>query len=97
MRGSNLGMRRIAVLIAALACAVAPFGRPGLAQAPSAPTGPGPAAPALTPPAPNLPTRPSDGVPFTLGLDVTLKLNSDKTGELLETRRVKVLSVAALQ
>ena len=97
MRGSNLGMRPIAALIAALACAVAPFGRPSLAQAPSAQTGPGPAAPALTPLTPNLPTRPSDGVPFTVGLDVTLKLNSDKTGELLETRRVKVLSVAALQ
>jgi hypothetical protein len=53
----------------------------------------GPGSLAQTPPAPPSP----DGVPFTLAIDYTLKLNADKTGEYLETRRVKVLGVAALR
>jgi Domain of Unknown Function with PDB structure (DUF3857)/Transglutaminase-like superfamily len=49
---------------------------------------------AQTPPAP----APSpDGVGFTLAFDNTLKLNADRTGEYLETRRIKVLGVAALR
>jgi hypothetical protein len=67
---------------AALACAVALLGPAGHAQTP-------PTAPA--------PLQPADGVPFTFGLDVTFRLNADKTGELIETRRIKVLGVAALQ
>jgi hypothetical protein len=38
-----------------------------------------------------------DGASFTVALDYALKLNADKTGEVLETRRTKVLGVAALQ
>jgi hypothetical protein len=38
-----------------------------------------------------------DGAPFTMALDSTVKLNADKTGEYLETRRVKVLGISALQ
>src|SRR5690348_16806933 len=55
----------------------------------------GAASHAQTPPAPT--AQPTDGVPFTFGLDVTLRLNADKTGELTETRRIKVLGVAAVQ
>src|SRR5262249_55697894 len=43
------------------------------------------------------PTPPQDGVGFTLAFDNTLRLNADRTGEYLETRRIKVLGVAALQ
>jgi hypothetical protein len=44
------------------------------------------------------PAQPSpDSTSFTLALDSTLKLDTDRTGEYLETRRVKVLGVAALQ
>jgi len=38
-----------------------------------------------------------DGAPFTVAFDSTVKLNADKTGEYLETRRVKVLGIASLQ
>jgi hypothetical protein len=55
---------------------------------------PGPASLAQTSP----PAPPSaDGVPFTLGWEFTFEINADRTGQILETRRVKVLSVAALQ
>jgi Domain of Unknown Function with PDB structure (DUF3857) len=83
MHRCNHGTRRLVVAFgAALACAVA------LAS---------PASHAQTPPASTVPAQPADGVPFTFGLDVTLRLNADKTGELIETRRIKVLSVAAVQ
>src|SRR5215470_4790196 len=66
------------IFIAALACAIAPFGGTSRAQTP--------------------PTPPSqDGATFTLAFDNTLKVNADKTAEYLETRRVKVLGVAALR
>ncbi len=48
---------------------------------------------AQTPPAQTSP----DSASFTVAFDNTLKLNADKTGEYLETRRVKVLGIAALQ
>jgi hypothetical protein len=52
------------------------------------------AAPAQTPAA----EQPSsDGAAFTLAFDGTLKLNADATGEYRETRRVKVLGIAALR
>jgi Domain of Unknown Function with PDB structure (DUF3857)/Transglutaminase-like superfamily len=38
-----------------------------------------------------------DGASFTVAFDNTVKLNADKTGESLETRRVKVLGIAALR
>jgi hypothetical protein len=38
-----------------------------------------------------------DGAPFTMAFDSTVKLNDDKTGEYVESRRVKVLGIAALQ
>jgi hypothetical protein len=44
------------------------------------------------------PAQPSpDGASYTVAFDNTLTLNADKTGEYLETRRVKVLAIAALQ
>jgi Domain of Unknown Function with PDB structure (DUF3857)/Transglutaminase-like superfamily len=38
-----------------------------------------------------------DGAPFTVAFDSTIKLNADKTAEYVESRRVKVLGIAALQ
>src|SRR5204863_1685389 len=47
-----------------------------------------------------LPTSPppaSDGPAFTLSYDNVLTVNADKTADYLETRRIKVLSLAALR
>jgi transglutaminase-like putative cysteine protease len=83
MHCSNHGTHRLVVALgAALACAAVLLG---------------PASHAQTPPAPTAPAQPADGVPFTFGLDVTLGLNADKKGELIETRRIKVLGVTAVQ
>jgi hypothetical protein len=48
-------------------------------------------------PTPTSPQPFSDGPPFTLSYDNVLKLNADKTGEYVETRRIKVLGLAALR
>ena len=44
------------------------------------------------------PAEPSrDGASFTAAFDYTVRLNADKTGVYIETRRIKVLGVAAVQ
>ncbi len=84
MRSFNSRIRILSLaLLASAACVAPPFVTAGLAQTP----------PAQTPSAQTSP----DSASFTLAFDYTLKLNADKTGEYVETRRVKVLGVAALQ
>jgi hypothetical protein len=50
---------------------------------------------AQTPPA--APPPASDGPAFTLSYDNVLKVNADKTADYVESRRIKVLAVAALR
>ena len=55
----------------------------------------GPASLAQT--APASASAPQDTAAFSLGFDMALTLHADKTAEFVETRRIKVLGVAALQ
>src|SRR5262249_6566098 len=73
----------LAGLLASTACATPLFAPPSAAQT-------APAAAPTTPPAADMNT-------FSLALDITLRLAADKTGEQIETRRIKVLGAAAVQ
>jgi transglutaminase-like putative cysteine protease len=69
-------------LLASAACVAPMFATAGLAQTVAAQQTGG----AIT-----------DGASFTLAIDNTLKVNADKSSEYVETRRYKVLSVAAVR
>jgi hypothetical protein len=73
-----------AALLASAAGLTPPFAPVSLAQ--SIPVQ-APAAEQLT----------ADGASYTVAYDITLKLNADRTAEYVETRRVKVLGIAAVQ
>ena len=75
-------IRLFAALVISMACAAPLLAPASLAQTP-------PAVPAAPPS--------SDGPAFTLSYDIVLKVNADKTADYVETRRIKVLSLAALR
>jgi Domain of Unknown Function with PDB structure (DUF3857) len=77
----NSRMRLFAVTLLASAACAAPLFAPA-SFAQRTPTSPQPF---------------TDGAAFTLSYDNVLKLNADKTGEYVETRRIKVLGLAALR
>src|SRR5262245_43333058 len=81
-RSRGSRIRLFAALLVSAACAAPPLLAPtSFAQTP-------PAAP---------PPASTDGPAFTLSYDNVLKVSADRTADYVETRRIKVLAVAALR